>query len=134
MIKLLQVKKIKPISITLLTAVSLYTIFGIYQLGKKGGPCNAGIVIIVLIPSLLICLGLLASTFKWVMPTKKTNHTIPITLSIISLLIWTSWFILLGEAEPLYVFIYLGFFELLILLFLAYFISQSIQVQKLKYK
>src|SRR5690349_25139356 len=56
-------QKIKTIFLLAFITTIFYTGYGVLQLGKEGGPCNAGLAIIVLTPFLLICVALLATTF-----------------------------------------------------------------------
>ncbi len=43
-------KKNKLIYIVCFCIILLYTLYGIHQLGKDGGPCNGGIALIVFLP------------------------------------------------------------------------------------
>lgn len=71
--------------ITLLI-VFIYTIWRIFNFSKYGGPCNAGLLIIFLIPPFLLCsILLLVSIFRFFRNKKYSA----LTLSSISLVIWT---------------------------------------------
>lgn len=65
-----------------------YTIYGIFKMGELGGPCNAGIAIILFMPILLIVsLMQLSSFHMWLRGTKR-RFGFSAILSIIGLLLW----------------------------------------------
>jgi len=102
--------------------------YGIFQLGKLGGPCNAGIAIIVLIPFLIICAGLLLSTSPWLMFRKQENYIKPILYAFFSLVIWTYWIYSFFEDDAKKSVLYLGPFELINILLLAIYFSRQIKI------
>jgi hypothetical protein len=99
--------------------------YGIFQLGKLGGPCNAGIAIIVLIPFLVVCAALLLSTSPWLMFREQEDFIKPILYTFSSLLIWTYWIYSFLQDDGKNEVLYLGPFELInIFLLIIYFIRQ----------
>ncbi len=107
-------------------AIIGYTIFGIFQLGKSGGPCNAGLLIIVSMPILLVCSFFLLLTFSWIESTEKTKFVIPIILVLISILIWTVHLFYFYQDSILESLLFLGFFEIFNLYMFIYFIKKSV--------
>ncbi len=121
----------KPKNILLISffATIIYTGYGILQLGKQGGPCNAGLAIIILTPFLLLCTVLLTMTFPWLTFSTKTNFTKPIIFSTVSLLIWTYWFYVFTEDSVKDSLLYLGLFEFINAFVLSIFVRQTIKIK-----
>ena len=70
-----------------LLIVFIYTILGVLNFSKYGGPCNAGLLIIFLIPPFLLCsIFLLISIFRFF---RNKKHS-AIALCSISFIIWTT--------------------------------------------
>ena len=92
----------------------VFTCYGILQLSSSGGPCNAGIAFIILIPVLLICSLLLARAIYLIYNFGKSYSKSPKILTSISLIIWSYWsFQFLSDGTTEYGFFYLGLFEVL---------------------
>ena len=65
-----------------------YTLYGISQLGKDGGPCNAGLAIIYYTPLLFVCSILIIWSLYRIKKKGVKDRSISIILSAFSLLIW----------------------------------------------
>ncbi|PWT74816.1 MAG: hypothetical protein C5B59_10220 [Bacteroidetes bacterium] len=80
------------IAIAVLLLIALvYTTYGILELSKSGGPCNAGLAFIVLMPGLLICTILLSSSFILYLRKERSSQDRSLLLAIISLVVWGFW-------------------------------------------
>jgi hypothetical protein len=79
---------IKKAYYTVFALIFIYTIYGVFKMGEVGGPCNAGIAIIVFMPILLIVTFMQLSSFHiWLRGTKR-KFGFSIILSIIGMLFW----------------------------------------------
>ena len=96
-----------------------FTAYGILKLGEQGGPCNAGLAIIVLSPFLLICSILLGISFYKLTKEQKTNFRASIILSFVSLTIWTYWLYSFAQDDFKKNALYLSLFEVLNILTLV---------------
>ena len=105
-------QKTKAIFYLSFIATISYTTYGIFQLGKQGGPCNGGLAIIVMIPFFAVCSGLLISTFSDLTDPNRTNYNKSVFLATVSLLIWSYWFFTFFEDSIKDSILYLGLFEL----------------------
>jgi hypothetical protein len=104
-------RKNSAISIGLFILTTIYSCYGILQLGRQGGPCNAGLAIIVLTPFLLLCVGLISASLVLSSTKKKRSLTKPLVFSTISLSIWTFLFLTFLKDSAKESILYLGLFE-----------------------
>ena len=74
-------------------------LFGIFQLGKEGGPCNAGLGLLILAPVVLICILLIIPPFITAITQNNNSSTFAISLAIISFVIWTIAIFIFADAE-----------------------------------
>lgn len=105
----LNTKQIYYISFSL---VLTYTLFGICKMGSVGGPCNAGIAIIVLFPAIFIVAIMQVSSFNlWL--KGNGNGIGSCVLSLIGILIWCGAIMMFMDENAIKNLIYLSPFLLL---------------------
>lgn len=90
-----------------------YTIFGIMHLARDGGPCNGGLALFILGPAILLCTILMIFSFSFFI--NSYQNTVPVFLSAISLLIWTYCLLSFAGDDLAESFLFLGPFELFII-------------------
>ena len=90
-------------------------LFGIFQLGKEGGPCNAGLGLLILVPVVLICILLIIPPFITAITQNNNSSTFAISLAIISFVIWTIAIFIFADAEEIEDTLLLTVFEIFII-------------------
>ena len=90
-------------------------LFGIFQLGKEGGPCNAGLGLLILAPVVLICILLIIPPFITAITQNNNSSTFAISLAIISFVIWTIAIFIFADAEEIEDTLLLTVFEIFII-------------------
>ena len=81
-------KKIKILFLTLFGLTIIFSFWGIIQLSKAGGPCNAGIAFIVLVPAMIVITILQCFILNYVAILASDKNTSWAIVSFFMALAW----------------------------------------------
>ncbi|MNK34720.1 hypothetical protein D3C87_532320 [compost metagenome] len=116
-----EIKNIKSLFKIVSVFVSAFTIFGIFQISKAEGPCNGGLIFLVIMPLFILAfLFLILSMFYFFRKYKFKNA---FCFSLISFLIWSFAIIFFHDLAQMI--LYLIPLELLITIWLFYIYSND---------
>ena len=92
----------------------IYTMYGILQMSKDGGPCNAGIALIFLTPLLLVCSVLIVMAVPAFQNDSRRNWTVKVIACIFSLILWNGAMYIFSDGGDVgEVILYLSLFDIL---------------------
>lgn len=107
---MVDLKKFKRSFNIIFILIYIFTIFGIFQISKGGGPCNGGLLFLIFLPLFLITsLFLILSQFYFFRKNRSQKSSF---FALISFLIWS--FGIVFFYDSIKIIIYLGPFEILI--------------------
>lgn len=117
---MIEVRNIKTLFIAIFILVFAFTIFGIIEMSKEGGPCNGGLLFLTFMSIFVFCFLFLSISQLYFF--RKNKFKASFILGLIPFIIWTISIIFFYEQSS--IIMYLMPLELLNLIWLLYILKK----------